>query len=286
VQGPPGASRALEFDIPAMAASIAIVLAAWAAGVLTRKAARRWEGRWGRWRGLIRRLPLLTGVGAGVLVLGASLLPLRERVVRSATGTWPVAREPAFATSLTFVQARSLAGQRGGGAAIAAAVLAALPADTPADAALGAGYAEPGGAVLDDDISVWGRPGWLTVCRQRRRIAAEAADGSEAAGLAFAPGPMELRRARPFTLTWISGGGGVERRVVKLDVGKVLLKVVMVLGVWMLARLPFVGFEAWRRRRRSRRGLCLGCGYDRRGLGEGAVCPECGRADRAGDQAL
>lgn len=32
-----------------------------------------------------------------------------------------------------------------------------------------------------------------------------------------------------------------------------------------------------RRWRRRRRGACVGCGYDLRGLANGAVCPECGR---------
>jgi hypothetical protein len=31
-----------------------------------------------------------------------------------------------------------------------------------------------------------------------------------------------------------------------------------------------------RRERRRRRGACLACGYDRRGIAAGAVCPECG----------
>lgn len=44
--------------------------------------------------------------------------------------------------------------------------------------------------------------------------------------------------------------------------------------VWMLARAARrrLRARAWRRK-----GLCRGCGYDLRGLGGGAVCPECGR---------
>lgn len=34
--------------------------------------------------------------------------------------------------------------------------------------------------------------------------------------------------------------------------------------------------------RRRSRGRCLHCGYDRRGLPEAAMCPECGRIERAG----
>ena len=39
------------------------------------------------------------------------------------------------------------------------------------------------------------------------------------------------------------------------------------------------GVRRWRRARRVERGRCGGCGYDRKGLGEGVVCPECGRTD-------
>jgi hypothetical protein len=34
--------------------------------------------------------------------------------------------------------------------------------------------------------------------------------------------------------------------------------------------------------RRRRRGQCLVCGYDRRGIPEGAPCPECGSVCRGG----
>ncbi len=36
------------------------------------------------------------------------------------------------------------------------------------------------------------------------------------------------------------------------------------------------GPGAMRRWRRRRRGACTACGYDRRGIGAGALCPECG----------
>jgi|ERR1043165_6540212 hypothetical protein len=36
-----------------------------------------------------------------------------------------------------------------------------------------------------------------------------------------------------------------------------------------------------RERMRRRRGLCIGCGYDRAGIGVGSACPECGRAGYA-----
>lgn len=41
---------------------------------------------------------------------------------------------------------------------------------------------------------------------------------------------------------------------------------------WMLLTAPGA-IKRWRRRRR---GLCIACGYDLRGLAEGAACPECG----------
>lgn len=40
---------------------------------------------------------------------------------------------------------------------------------------------------------------------------------------------------------------------------------------WMV-----VGVCAFRRRLAARRGRCVKCGYDLRGLGVGAICPECG----------
>ena len=41
--------------------------------------------------------------------------------------------------------------------------------------------------------------------------------------------------------------------------------------------LPFVGLGAFRRRRRTKRGLCPKCGYDLRGrASENKLCPECG----------
>ncbi len=37
------------------------------------------------------------------------------------------------------------------------------------------------------------------------------------------------------------------------------------------------GVRRWRRTRRSERGRCVGCGYDRKGLGVEVPCPECGQ---------
>lgn len=46
---------------------------------------------------------------------------------------------------------------------------------------------------------------------------------------------------------------------------------------WWLV-LPLLGSIPLRARWRRRRGRCGGCGYDRRGLGTDALCPECGAA--------
>ncbi|VAX42787.1 hypothetical protein MNBD_PLANCTO03-960, partial [hydrothermal vent metagenome] len=49
--------------------------------------------------------------------------------------------------------------------------------------------------------------------------------------------------------------------------------------IWWLVPTALI---AWRRRRRSRRGLCQGCGYDLVGIAVGedkqTTCPECGAA--------
>ena len=49
---------------------------------------------------------------------------------------------------------------------------------------------------------------------------------------------------------------------------------------WMIALLAAtlsgMSWRAWWRDRHRRRGLCAKCGYDRSGLRDGAMCPECG----------
>ncbi len=51
-------------------------------------------------------------------------------------------------------------------------------------------------------------------------------------------------------------------------------------STWMIALLAAAlsGFSwrVWWRDRHRRRGLCAKCGYDRSGLRDGAICPECG----------
>lgn len=45
-------------------------------------------------------------------------------------------------------------------------------------------------------------------------------------------------------------------------------------GVWGVVLIAVLRLRAWRRKKQSR---CGRCGYELRGLEEGAVCPECGR---------
>lgn len=44
----------------------------------------------------------------------------------------------------------------------------------------------------------------------------------------------------------------------------------------VLWTIPLLAIPAWRRARRRSRGLCPLCGYDLKGAGPGAPCPECG----------
>jgi hypothetical protein len=69
------------------------------------------------------------------------------------------------------------------------------------------------------------------------------------------------RRALPVLLRWP---------------GFFLDTVLYALPWWALLATP----GAIKRWRRKRRGACLACGYDLRGLGDAAACPECGRAAR------
>lgn len=57
--------------------------------------------------------------------------------------------------------------------------------------------------------------------------------------------------------------------------------------LWLPTLLIFIPSAcAWwldlRAMRRARIGLCRACGYDRRGLAAGSVCPECGAGAKAG----
>ena len=49
-------------------------------------------------------------------------------------------------------------------------------------------------------------------------------------------------------------------------------------GTWPAAWIGIGVYRELRTRRRRTRGLCIGCGYDLRGSGEGGRCPECGLA--------
>ena len=60
----------------------------------------------------------------------------------------------------------------------------------------------------------------------------------------------------------------------------------LTIPVWpapVIAALPLALVVAGRARtgRRRRLGLCAACGYDRRGISAGAVCPECGSGGAA-----
>jgi hypothetical protein len=54
----------------------------------------------------------------------------------------------------------------------------------------------------------------------------------------------------------------------------------LVMPIWPLAVIACIGaLLLWRGElpeRRGRLGLCIKCGYDRRGIGTNAACPECG----------
>jgi hypothetical protein len=60
-----------------------------------------------------------------------------------------------------------------------------------------------------------------------------------------------------------------------------LTQVFVPLWIPLLAAAGCMGL-AWRGSARARAGCCGRCGYDRAGLGAGAVCPECGGAGEVG----
>jgi hypothetical protein len=95
------------------------------------------------------------------------------------------------------------------------------------------------------------------------------------------PGPVVHGGA--IVETWgYHGVPGIENRVRALAwrpiwPGFVLNTIFYALLTWSLIRAP----RTLRRWRRRRAGLCLACGYDLKGLAEGAPCPECGLASAA-----
>jgi hypothetical protein len=56
---------------------------------------------------------------------------------------------------------------------------------------------------------------------------------------------------------------------------------------WGAPLVALVGAaRLWTQVRRRRRGACTACGYDLRGLADGALCPECGAAGKGGTYTL
>jgi hypothetical protein len=90
--------------------------------------------------------------------------------------------------------------------------------------------------------------------------------------------------------SWIPGGGW-SFDVSRQPTGDGNQKVRLSLGGRRILIAPFamlagaVAAAAWRfdvLARRGRRNVCSKCGYDRAGIGEGAVCPECGAIPKVG----
>ena len=78
--------------------------------------------------------------------------------------------------------------------------------------------------------------------------------------------PHRMAGGLPCILGWYPIWGGV-----------VLNTVFFAAAGFVLWRGPRI--VRWVRRRRA--GTCISCGYDLRGLGDGAVCPECGKPNAA-----
>lgn len=86
------------------------------------------------------------------------------------------------------------------------------------------------------------------------------------------PGPADIVRGRwdvdPIRIGWRS----LELPLNPLWLGTIANTIVYAAAAWGIGTLVCTAHRRWRRKR----GLCVGCGYDLRGLASGAVCPECG----------
>lgn len=138
------------------------------------------------------------------------------------------------------------------------------------------GYGDP--AELPVWLSLWTDPGWTESVAPGSAIAMDVGVGWPCVAFHLSGDAVGLR-ARPAVVRggywWRPGPGHGTRLVAWLPIfpGVLIDSAVYGLAAYGLcAVLP----SSVRRAVRRRRGRCVRCGYDRRGLGDGALCPECG----------